>query len=49
MVLEYEGGERKEIADLLLKDLRLLPSYAKFKTQLDRWAASAAEELASAG
>jgi len=48
MILEHESNQ-KELAQKLLVDLRLLPSYAKFKKQLTRWAASAAEELASAG
>lgn len=48
MLLEYEGKEQG-LTDKILKDIRLLPSYAKFKKQLERWAASAAEELASAG
>jgi hypothetical protein len=30
-----------------LGDMRLLPSYAKFKTQLDAWAAAALEELSA--
>lgn len=37
----------KEVYEKVLKDLRLLPSYAKFKKQLDHWAVAAAEELAS--
>jgi intracellular multiplication protein IcmJ len=31
----------------VLQDLRLLPSYTKFKIQLDAWAAAALEELAA--
>lgn len=31
----------------ILKDLRLLPSYTKFKVQLEAWAAAALEELAA--
>jgi hypothetical protein len=29
----------------VLKELRLLPSHAKFKVQLDAWAAAALQEL----
>jgi intracellular multiplication protein IcmJ len=31
----------------ILQDLRLLPSYTKFRVQLDAWAAAALEELAA--
>ncbi len=48
MVVEYQdqfpakGGE-------VLKDLRLLPSNVKFRTQLEAWAASALKELEAEG
>lgn len=45
-LLEYEGREKETIIKQTLEKFRLLPSYARFKIQLDRWAASAAEELA---
>lgn len=34
-----------EISDKLLKNIRLLPSRAKFRRQIERWAASALEEM----
>lgn len=37
-----------ETADNLLKNIRLLPSRAKFRKQIERWAASALEELTEA-
>lgn len=46
LLLEYQvksPGRESEV----LKDLRLLPSYTKFKVQLDAWAAAALEELAA--
>ena len=46
LILEQEArGEEEKIN--VLKDLRLLPSYTKFKVQLDTWAAAALEELAA--
>lgn len=33
------------ITQNLLKDLRLLPSRARFKTQIDRWAQTALQEF----
>lgn len=48
MLLEYEGTEKGK-AEEILKNFRLLPSYARFKKELEQWAASAAEELASTG
>ncbi len=45
-LLEYEGDKKSEVVDKTLEKCRLLPSYARFKKQLDRWAAAAAEELA---
>lgn len=46
LLMEYQA-ESKEITVDVLKDLRLLPSYTKFKVQLDAWAAAALEELAA--
>lgn len=34
-----------EVADKLFKNVRLLPSRAKFRKQIERWAASALEEI----
>jgi intracellular multiplication protein IcmJ len=46
LILEQQArGEEEKIN--VLKDLRLLPSYTKFKVQLDAWAAAALEELAA--
>ena len=43
-ILEQQGREpNKEIN--ILNEMRLLPSHAKFKIQLDTWAASALKEL----
>lgn len=39
------GASSKETADKLLKNIRLLPSRAKFRKQIERWAASALEEM----
>lgn len=44
MLLEQDGDIAKLSADVL-KDLRLLPAYPKFKSQLEEWAKAAAEEL----
>ena len=44
-LLEYEEKEKEAVTQQTLEKFRLLPSYARFKVQLDRWAASAAEEL----
>ncbi len=46
LLLEYDGNDTKKVIGKTLENFRLLPSYAKFRKQLDRWAASAAEELA---
>ncbi len=45
LILEYQS-KNKDSEIELLKDLRMLPSYTKFKVQLDAWAAAALEELA---
>lgn len=45
LILEYElihPGKKNDI----LKDLRFLPAYTKFKVQLEAWARAALEELA---
>lgn len=44
MIIEYRAQFPKEKMDIL-NDLRLLPSQAKFKVQLDAWAAAALREL----
>ena len=46
MLLEYQMHHPDNKVDVL-HDLRLLPSYTKFKIQLDAWAAAALEELAA--
>lgn len=46
LILEYQVKyPEKEIN--ILNDLRLLPSYTKFRVQLNAWAAAALEELAA--
>jgi len=45
LILEYRAKNPESKVNLL-KDLRLLPSYTKFKVQLETWAAAALEELA---
>lgn len=44
MLVEYQDQFPKQGTEVL-KDLRLLPSNVKFRTQLDAWAASALKEL----
>jgi intracellular multiplication protein IcmJ len=44
MIIEFKAINPKEKVDILT-DLRLLPSQAKFKVQLDAWAAAALREL----
>jgi intracellular multiplication protein IcmJ len=46
LVLEYKIEHPGEPSDIL-KDIRLLPSYVKFKVQLDTWAAAALQELST--
>jgi intracellular multiplication protein IcmJ len=46
LLLENQG-KNSETCRAILKDLRLLPSYTKFKVQLEAWAAAALEELAA--
>jgi intracellular multiplication protein IcmJ len=46
LILENQTAENFD-EQTILKDIRLLPSYVKFKVQLDTWAASALEELAT--
>lgn len=45
LILEYQMNQGEHNIDIL-KDIRMLPSYTKFKIQLDAWAAAALEELA---
>jgi len=49
MILEYQEAHPGESLDQLLRDLRLLPSYTKFKVQLDVWAQAALKELEGKG
>lgn len=44
MIIEYRAQNKGKKVDIL-DDLRLLPSQAKFKIQLDAWAAAALQEL----
>lgn len=46
LLLEYRANHPDSDQNIL-KDLRLLPSYTKFKVQLEAWAAAALEELAA--
>lgn len=46
LILEYRAHHPKTATVDILKDLRLLPSYTKFRVQLEAWAAAAMEELA---
>lgn len=46
LLLEFQL-ENPTIKHDILKNIRLLPAYTKFKTQLDAWAAAAVEELAA--
>jgi intracellular multiplication protein IcmJ len=46
LIVEYKRQEPNFKADIL-KDIRMLPSYTKFKVQLEAWAAAALEELAA--
>ncbi len=46
LILEFRSEHPGTNIDVL-KNLRLLPSYNKFKVQLDAWAAAALEELAA--
>lgn len=39
------GVAKKEVVDGLFKNIRLLPSRAKFRKQIEQWAASALEEI----
>jgi intracellular multiplication protein IcmJ len=45
MLIEHQA-RNPAYRPTMLKDLRLLPAHAKFKTQLDAWAAAALQELA---
>jgi intracellular multiplication protein IcmJ len=45
LVLEYQAKNPESKLNIL-QEIRLLPSYTKFKVQLDAWAAAALEELA---
>lgn len=47
MLIEHRAQTQAKKIDIL-KDMRLLPSHAKFKVQLDAWAAAALKELGEA-
>ncbi|MGE3919452.1 MAG: type IVB secretion system protein IcmJDotN [Gammaproteobacteria bacterium] len=42
-------GDKLDVAKQLLTNIRLLPSRARFKMQIDSWAATALQELAEEG
>lgn len=44
LILEYQSKNPESTVDIL-QGIRLLPSYTKFKVQLEAWAAAALEEL----
>ncbi len=46
LILEYQQTHPEAPVNIL-KDLRLLPAYTKFKVQLEAWAKAALEELAA--
>lgn len=46
LILEYQQSHPEQYVDVL-KDLRLLPAFTKFKVQLETWAKAALEELAA--
>lgn len=46
LILEYRANNPGKKVELL-KDIRVLPSYTKFRVQLEAWAAAALEELAA--
>lgn len=46
LLMEYQARNPESEINIL-SDFRLLPSYTKFKVQLDAWAAAALEELAA--
>ena len=46
LILEHRAKHPELKTNDMLKDMRLLPSYVKFKIQLEAWAAAALEELA---
>ncbi len=44
LIVEYQGQVGNKKIDIL-RNIRLLPSYTKFRVQLEAWAAAALEEL----
>lgn len=45
LILEHKESHPEQRFDQVLNDLRILPSYTKFKVQLDAWAQAALKEL----
>lgn len=43
--LIIDSGSNADVSEKLLKNIRLLPSRAKFRRQIEQWAASALEEI----
>jgi len=49
VVLEYKAQSKEFDETPMLQNIRLLPTYTKFKVQLDAWAKAALEELNQEG
>jgi len=47
MLIDAPLEDRAKVRQVLLKDLRLLPSKTKFETQIQTWAVAALDELAA--
>ncbi len=47
MMIDAPLDDRGRVHEILLKDLRLLPSKTKFETQIQTWAVAALDELAA--
>jgi intracellular multiplication protein IcmJ len=49
LLIEYQASHSGESMERVTEDVRLLPSYTKFKVQLDTWAQAALKELEEKG
>jgi len=49
LLIEYQESHPGEVLNRVTEDVRLLPSYTKFKVQLDAWAQAALKELEEKG
>jgi intracellular multiplication protein IcmJ len=47
MIIDSGISEDFQTTMRIFKDIRVLPSRAKFRTQIEKWAAAALEEIAS--